>query len=167
VISVVYKLCVNNGIAIVQYSVGWIFVAFVFGHLVTLFLGSWLYNMYQIHEKYADDYKRNKDTKFRDYLTDKYQLTIIQQKFEFYLIALFLNAGFFIGSMALIQHMEVNDSWLWFAGVMGIFLVDVLWHELLWVLLAKCFPGLVPYLARRGYYIKYSTLVKIKTLELD
>lgn len=106
VVSIVYKLCVKQGENIYGYIFGYSFIAWGVSMIVTYLLGSFLHRMYQATDKYADDYKRNKNPKFRDYLTDKYDLLIIQTKFEFYSIALALNTLFFIGSIALTQHME-------------------------------------------------------------
>lgn len=122
--------------------------------------------IYDTHAKYARDFRNNKDVKHRDFITDQYELSKIRLYFKFYFILLCCTVICFSASVFLIQHLEPNDHWNWFASVGGCWLLDMLIMDLLIVGLGKV-PVFFRVLRQRGYYIDYDLDQKMRSLEME
>jgi hypothetical protein len=122
--------------------------------------------IYGTHALYARDYRNNKDVKHRDFITDQYELSKIRLYFRFYFILLCVTVICFTVSVFLIQHLEANDQWHWFASVGGCWLLDMLIMDFVIVGLG-CSTMLLEILKQRGYYIDYELDQKMRSLEME
>jgi len=138
VVSIWYYNSVNEDINMWFYIIVSGIVGWAISIPITYICGSYLIRIYGAHEDYAEKYRKNKDPKYRDYITDQYELYKIKRYQEFYWVMICLNIGFMIASIALIQHMELNDHWAWFASVGGAWIWDGLICDVFIVYMAKC-----------------------------
>jgi len=167
IVSIFYYNSVNNSnVGKITYIVAYAFIAWGVSVPLTYLLAHPLMSIYNSHVEYARVYRGNKDVKYREYVTDQYEMGKIKLYFRFYIILLGTVILSFVASVGLIQDMEMNDHWHWLASAGGCWLFDMLIMDVLICLLGGV-PSLLKVLRMRGYYIDYDLDVKMRYLDMD
>lgn len=127
----------------------------------TYWFASWLTVIYDCHEVYANKYKKNEDPKARELYTEQWELTKIKRYFSYYMKLMIINLFFFIASMCLCQHLELNDVGHWCGSLALTCFFDWAVADVICVFLH------ISLFRKRGYYLNYDLAVKMQSLEFE